>query len=276
MIGRATQGEVFATVNTGKRRYRPVLTATMNRKGVCDVDTVKGCAAGMARHPRGCYGDCYAARTARMYGIDFTQSISRRPVPGYLNPVLRTVASQPARWYRIGVAGDPSHDWANTVQVCELLRPTHKVPVIVTKHWTRATDNQLARLATCGAVFNTSVSGMDSDHDLSHRLGELKRVADHGMRSVCRVVTCNFGRSSFASRCRNVQEYLLSFPLVIDTPFRTSKRHPLVECGDILLTYQPHGIGGGSRWVSLWRQGLYLGACSMCPDQCGVEPNPYG
>jgi hypothetical protein len=40
------------------RLYRPFLTATENRKGVLDVDTVKGCQMGMHAYPRGgCYGD---------------------------------------------------------------------------------------------------------------------------------------------------------------------------------------------------------------------------
>jgi hypothetical protein len=53
----------------GKRRYLPILTAVENQKGVLDVDTVKGCAIGMRVYPNGgCYGECYAAKTAARYG----------------------------------------------------------------------------------------------------------------------------------------------------------------------------------------------------------------
>ena len=59
--------------------YLPVLTVTENGKGVLDVDTVKGCTEGMKKYPEGgCYGECYAAKTAKRYGIDFTKSISRQ------------------------------------------------------------------------------------------------------------------------------------------------------------------------------------------------------
>jgi hypothetical protein len=34
-------------------QYLPVLTVVENRKGVLDVDTVKGCALGMQHYPEG-------------------------------------------------------------------------------------------------------------------------------------------------------------------------------------------------------------------------------
>jgi hypothetical protein len=146
-----------------------------------------------------------------------------------------------------------------------------KIPVIVTKHWYSATDDQLQRLARVGAVFNTSTSGMDTDAEVEYRIGELNRVATFGMRSVCRVVTCEFGGSEWARHCDEKQKYLLAFPGVIDTPFRTTAKHPKVVSGDILLTRCAATVGGGSRMVSVWRKGLYLGVCSGCPDQCGVR-----
>jgi len=264
-----TQIDAFGPRQTD-RRYRPVLTAHTNPKGVLDVDTVKGCTAGTAKHPKGCYGDCYAAKMARVYGMDFSTSVSRRPVPGFLSGVLRVVAAHHLRWYRTGVAGDPSHDWANTVNVCELLRCTRKTPVVVTKHWRIAQDDDLRRLADVGTVFNTSTSGMDTDAEIKHRVGQLTRIAAFGMRSVCRVVTCRFGGSEWARRCREAQKYLLSFPLVIDTPFRTTSKHPHVANGDILLSKRSDSVGGGSRSVSLWSDTPYLGTCADCPDQCGV------
>lgn len=254
-----------------ERRYLSVLTASLNRKGVLDVDTVKGCTEGIRTHgKKGCYDACYAAQTARVYGIDFTASITRRPVPGYLHRVLMAVWRAPARWYRIGVAGDPSHDWENTVTVCELLRHTKKIPVIVTKHWFPATDDQLRRLAKVGTVFNTSTSGMDTDDEVDYRIGQLRRVAAFGMRSVCRVVTCDYGFSKWALECATKQTYLLSLIPIIDTPLRVPLSHPHVTNGDITITKRADSIGGGARTVSVHNETTYLGTCAQCPDQCGV------
>ena len=59
------------------RLYSNVITASVNRKGVLDVDTVKGCALGMLAYPGGgCYGECYARKTATLYGFNF--SVRRR------------------------------------------------------------------------------------------------------------------------------------------------------------------------------------------------------
>lgn len=73
------------------------LTASVNIKGVIDVDTVKGCALGMKAHPDGgCYGVCYAAKTAKYLGYDFTKSVCRYPRPKDMKEIARTVASHPA------------------------------------------------------------------------------------------------------------------------------------------------------------------------------------
>ena len=263
------RSDLFGVV-TGTKRYRPVLTASLNRKGVLDVDTVKGCSIGMAKYVNGCYGDCYAAKTARMYGIDYSVSVSRKPIPGRLLRVLTAVAKHTASWYRVGVAGDPSHDWENTTTVCELLQYAKKTPVIVTKHWITATDEQLQRLAAVDAVFNTSTSGMDTGAEIEHRATQINRIADLGMRSINRVVTCRFGNSRWAKDCSEKQEFLLAFQRVIDTPFRTTAKHLRVQSGDIILTRRSDSVGGGSHMVSVWNDGVYLGTCADCPDQCGV------
>ena len=47
------------------RHYGNVLAVSMNAKGVLDLDTVKGCTLGMNAYPvNGCYGECYAVKTA--------------------------------------------------------------------------------------------------------------------------------------------------------------------------------------------------------------------
>jgi hypothetical protein len=82
------------------RRYSGILTVTQNGKGCVDVDTVKGCARGMAAYPDGgCYGECYAAKTAARYGIDFTTSVSRR-IHGreHRGTLIRIMNGLPVSW----------------------------------------------------------------------------------------------------------------------------------------------------------------------------------
>jgi hypothetical protein len=263
------------------KTYAPFLTAIKNGKGALDVDTVKGCTLGMRAYPAGgCYGECYALKTANRFGFDFKTSVSRKLLGHgtrgfrHLDTVNKILQENEAPWYRIGTAGDPCHDWKNTVKTCFALRPMKKVPVIVTKHWIPVSDEQLVGFRKCGAVFNTSTSGMDSDDEIQYRVSQAQRLQEAGVRNVFRVVTCQYGTSEWAKRCKEKQEYLMSLGPAIDNPLRARKTNPRVLNGDILVTNHEESIGGG-KTVSLNSKTAYLGTCERCPDQCGVDPaNP--
>lgn len=252
--------------------YSPVITAVMNNKGVLDVDTVKGCALGMAAYPNGgCYGECYARKNAAMYGIDFSVSVSRRfQGREHLNTVTRQINQYDVPWYRIGTAGDPCHDWDNTLTVCNALRWTKKIPVIITKHWIALSDEQLLRLKNLRAVINTSTSGLDTDTEIEYRIKQIKRIEEFGVKSVNRVVTCLYGNSQWARQCKEKQDYLLSFKNVIINPLRADHQNQHVMDGDIKLIRKFASVGGG-KYVSLHKTNIYLGKCEACPDQCGVD-----
>jgi len=253
------------------RTYLPFLSAVENQKGVLDIDTVKGCTLGMRAYPEtGCYGECYAQKMAKRYGIDFSVSISRKPDPFEWHAIFKAVKNYRANWYRIGTAGDPCHDWDNTISVCEALQETGKIPVIITKHWIVLSDDHIIRLRNVRAVINTSTSGLDSEAEIKHRVRQIERLRTTGVRSVNRVVTCLYGTSDWARIARKKQEYLLSIGPVIDNPLRVSKSHPSVLSGDILVERQEDAIGGG-KIISLHKKDVYLGTCPNCPDQCGVQ-----
>jgi hypothetical protein len=255
-------------------QYLPILTITENGKGVIDCDTVKGCSCGLAKYPDGgCYGECYAYKAAKRYGIDFSVSISRKLLNSRFSRCFDYIKNHPSAWYRIGVSGDPCHDWENTISVCEAFRNAGKTPVIITKHWIELSDFHLERLRSLGAVINTSTSGMDTDQEIFNRTAQILRIKQAGIHSVCRVVTCAYGQSGWAKRCREKQDYLLSLGNVIDTPLRASKNNKRVLAGDIILTHKPESIGGG-KFVSLHQDDVYLGTCDKCPDQCGVKISP--
>jgi hypothetical protein len=267
----AAQCALFVDPNwNGLRRYASGITAAVNNKGVMDVDTVKGCQHGMAAYPgRGCYGDCYAAKIAAYRGFDFAVSVTRGfSDREHVATIRRIVNLHDAMWFRVGVHGDPSHDWRHTISVCKYLWPTGKTPVIVTKHWNELSDDQIKYLAKLRAVVNTSVSGMDNDAEINYRVTQIKRLREAGVVSVCRVVTCEYGDSEWARDCADKQQYLLSLAPVIDNPFRPSKTNERVLSGEIRTIFRADSIGG--TCVSLHSSRAYLGACATCPDQCGV------
>jgi len=253
--------------------YGRILTIEQNKKGVITIDSVKGCTMGASKYPTGgCYGECYAYAAAVRYGIDFTTSVSRKFLDReHLATIMHILNNFGVTWYRMGVAGDPSHDWNNTLVVCNALRYAGKVAVITTKHWIKLSNYQIDKLKDLAVVFNTSISGLDSDEEIDHRISQARRIAETGIPSIYRIVTCKFGSSKWAKQCREKQDYLLSLWPIIDNPFRVSKSNPHVINGDIEIIYRKNSIGG--KYVSLNDESTYLGKCETCPDQCGVDFN---
>lgn len=258
-------------ISSGLKPYKPVLTITVNKKGVLDVDTVKGCSIGTKTYPEGgCYGECYAFKNAKRYGIDFTKSVSRQFCGlWHRTTLLKLLLSNRSTWYRVGIAGDPCHDWTHTISILRDFRWSKKIPVVISKHWITLSDKQISDLHWLKATVNTSVSGMDTDHELTHRLLQFNRLRNAGINSILRVVTCKFGNSSWARSCNEKQEFLLSVDPIIDNPLRASKNNPHILNGDILTERRTDSIGGG-KLVSLYSRDAYFGHCKQCPDQCGI------
>ena len=266
-----------ATRPMGLRLYGSALTVSVNAKGVIDVDTVKGCTLGMhARPGAGCYDECYAYKIAVRYGINFNVSVRRGFVDQWehRDRLIRELLGQPAAWYRIGVMGDPCHAWTHTLNVIRSLRPARKSAVIISKLWVTLSDDHVSRLLDLDAVLNISISALDTDAELNHRLAQLRRLRGFGINTVARVITCSFGDTAWGRSRSELQAKLMALTPVIDNPLRLSSTNPRLLSGDILASSRPESVGGGVL-VSLHDPTVYLGHCSACPDQCGVTPTPF-
>lgn len=273
MTGRPQQTALFpppATARKRLRRYQELLTADVNVKGVLDVDTVKGCTAGMnARPAAGCYDACYAAKIAKFRGIDFSVAVTRTvQSEGQRLAIERAVSAAPQGFFRIGTMGDPCHAWEATVRTVEWLCAFAR-PVIITKHWMRASDEQFRRLIACGTVLNTSVSALDTPAELAHREREFYRFKLSGGQSVARVVSCAFNREHpEGARMGTVQDALFLLKPTLDNPLRAPSTHPLVVRGIIRLVTIKDLTA--ERTISLENPLTYIGHCEGCPDVCGI------
>jgi hypothetical protein len=262
------------TIQTGFKfkRYAKRLTVEVNGKGVMDIDTVKGCSLGMKARPGvGCYGNCYANKIASTYGYDFPVSVSRKIIPEEMASIEKKIKAHPSNWFRIGTMGDPSHDWSGTVDVCEWLGKI-KTPVIVTKHWISATDEQLEKMRQVGVVFNTSLSALDTDKEIEYRLLQLHRLAGLGLVSVARIVSAKFGDTEEGRRMDEIQKRLFLLHPQIDTPLRLQKSHPLAIAGDIIIERRKDI--NSEVFMSVYNPNTFTGKCEDCKDQCGV-PGGY-
>jgi hypothetical protein len=233
---------------------------------VLDVDTVKGCEHGMKAYPNGgCYGQCYAAKMARLYGFDFSVAVSRKQVDRGV--IERVVKHHSLDWFRTGCMGDPSHDWDWTVEVCDWLG-CFKIPVVVTKHWKPMSEDHVKALRSCGAVVNTSTSALDTEAERDYRVGQFYRMKDAGVSSVLRIVSCQFGLTCDLKAMNKIQEGLFYHRPHIDNPLRVPTTAGCVRDGSVLT--QPFKDLGARVSISIASNHSYIGGCDECPDQCGA------
>jgi len=250
------------------KKYKSVLSVSVNIKGVLDVDTVKGCSMGVAENgKRGCYGLCYACKMAAAYGMDFSSSVSRQPLDCDLAEIEKSVRLHNATWFRIGTMGDPSHDWPLTLYVCEWLGKI-KTPVIVTKHWREMPAAIAKRLSAVRVIVNTSTSAMDTDEARQYRIGQHYRMQSYGIRAFLRVVTAKFGETESGRYMAMLQNWIMMHGRIIDTPLRIQSEDYRVKNGTIMV--ERLSDMNTETTISRWNNGVYVGRCNECPDQCGA------
>lgn len=253
------------------RNYSDTLTIDVNNKGVLDVDVVKGCTFGIAAHgQKGCYQGCYAAAIAKFRGINFGQSVIRK-VKNYAQAkqIVKRVKNSPLGFFRVGTMGDPCHSWDETVETVSWLAP-HATPIIITKHWKKATDEHLKQLVKVGAIINTSISALDTDKQLAHREREIQRYKEFGGNSVSRIVSCDFNEESdTGKKMADIQKRLLKNDLMIDNPLRIPANHELVLSGVVKVRKVLDLIA--VRTISLPEDSkTYVGHCNGCTELCGM------
>lgn len=188
--------------------YGQYITANINNKGVFDIDTVKGCTFGMTKYPNGgCYGLCYAAKIATAYGFDFSKSISREindnrqlqliegSIANKLGAIIKKLSDHKLSWFRVGTMGDPCHNWELTENLCGFLY-TIRTPIIITKHWNVIPNKILNNFKKYNAIINTSISPLDTNYEIMHRVKQFARIKKAGIKSILRVVSCKFGQTN--------------------------------------------------------------------------------
>jgi hypothetical protein len=260
------------------RSYNTIITLSQNERGIWDIDTTKGCTSGTALNKKGCYGDCYAARSAKMYGIDFTKTVKRYFInDDHANYIKRQIEKVSLPFVRIGVTGDPSEEWEHTIDVIKKLRHNHQLElfprkqkeiVIITKHWKILTDLQLFDLSRLGVCINTSVSALDNIEIVKGAVNEYRRIKPY-LKSILRIISCDFNLDNEHGRRLNlIQSELFKNDNIIDTVFRVSKNNPLVKDG--IINVKQTKFLGKKCLVSKYNKKTYFGKCSTCAEMCGV------
>jgi hypothetical protein len=248
--------------------YLPKISLVSNRKGVLDLDTVKGCEMGLKAHQNGCYGLCYACKTAKLHGLNFSKSVTRLASKRELWQIRGKILKAKEPFVRIGTMGDPCHDWAWTLTVCKEIYGAKPI-IIVTKHWIPMTDTQMAGLGDIDVILNTSISPLDTAYERQARLTEYERYKEYG-KSVLRIVSCDFNLENPTGReLSAIQDELFTNTRIIDNPLRLTKTYPLYKDG-IIKAELCNNMDKVSL-ISLHNKSTYLGCCQDCPELCGIN-----
>jgi len=262
------------------RLYKNLISLSKNERGIWDLDTIKGCGSGLLENPKGCYNDCYAYKTAKRYGIDFSKSIKRNfENEAHKQSIIRQIEKIDMSFIRIGCSGDPSENWEHTINIIKQLKENNQLSlfdisskkqiVIITRHWNVLTDIQLNELSKYNICINTSVSALDNDYLIKKALFEYERLKPF-CKSILRVVSCDFNEENeIGKKMSETQKNLFKNDSIIDTVFRPSKNNPFVK--DSIINTKKMGFMKSKALVSKFNKKAFLGKCENCLEMCGIN-----
>jgi len=252
------------------KEYSNKISLVRNGRGVYCIDTTMGCSSGMAANTGGCYNDCYAAKTAKRYGHDFSKTVLRYfESEKHKRDILNQITKVKMPFIRIGASGDPSEDWQHTINILKVLSKCNTEIIIITRHWTLLTDEQLIYLGTLNICINTSVSALDNTEMLDRSIEQYNRIKTY-CKSVLRIVSCDFNlNNTIGHRLAKVQAELFKNESTLDTVFRSSKNNKFVV--EKIINVKEEIFNGKKCLASKFNRKTYMGKCSTCKEMCGVN-----
>lgn len=255
------------------REYSNKISLTKNSRGIYSLDTSIGCSSGMANEIGGCYNDCYAAKSSKLYGYDFSKTVLRSfQNEKHRQLIVSQINKVKLDFVRIGTSGDPSENWEHTINVLKGIDKCNKQIVIITKHWTLLTEEQLKYLSTINICVNTSVSALDKPHLMQSCVEQYKRLKPY-CKSILRIVSCEFNLTNDKGKeLDKIQHELFKNEDTLDTVLRVNKRNDLVKNG--IINVKETTFLGKKALVSKFNKSTYFGKCSTCHEMCGLNINP--
>ena len=262
------------------KTYNDIISLTKNKRGIWDLDTIKGCKSGAENDTKGCYSDCYAMKTANRYGIDFSVSINRNFLnKEHRNLIVNQIKKIDMPFIRIGCSGDPSEDWQHTLNIINQLKDEKQLSlfdfndtkqiVIITRHWKTLTDNQLKEIAKYNVCINTSVSALDTECLIKNSIEQYERLKPY-CKSILRIISCDFNeQNDTGKKLAEIQRKLFKNVGILDTVFRPSKSNYFVQNG--IINVKKMAFMKSKTLVSKFNKKAFLGKCSACVEMCGLN-----
>lgn len=255
------------------REYSTKISLTKNSRGIYSLDPSIGCHSGMSNESGGCFGECYAAKSSKLYGYDFSKTVFRNfENDAHRKLIIRKINNVYLDFIRMGTSGDPSEDWAHTISIIKQIDRCNKQIVIITKHWANLTQDQLDYFASINVCINTSVSALDKESIRNNCIAQFEKLKPY-CKSILRVVSCDFNlNNETGSKLAEIQRALFEHSETLDTILRVNKKNELVKTG-VINTTQTTFLGKKAL-VSKFNKSTYFGKCSTCHEMCGVNISP--
>jgi hypothetical protein len=255
------------------REYSNIISLTKNSRGIYSLDTSIGCKSGMENELGGCFNECYAAKSAKLFGYDFSKTVLRY----YENEkhrlsVVSKINKISLDFVRIGTSGDPSENWGHTISIIKGIENCNKQIVVITKHWTNLTIEQMQYFSTINICINTSVSALDKPHLIENCLSQYNQLKKY-CKSILRIVSCDFNLESDQGRKLNeLQIELFKNDSTLDTVLRVNRKNRLIKDG--IIKVNDSTFLGKKALISKRKQSTYFGKCSTCHEMCGLNIKP--
>ena len=254
------------------REYSNKISLTKNSRGVYSLDTSIGCFSGMNNNKGGCYGDCYAAKSSKLYGYDFGKTVLRYfENRKHETEIINQINKIKLDFVRIGTSGDPSENWEHTINICKVISKADKEIVIITKHWTNLTDEHLQFFNTINVCINTSVSAIDKPELLNNAIDQYKKIKRY-CKSVLRIVSADFNLENERGKYYSeIQQKLFLNEDVLDTVLRINKNNKYVTTG--IINIKQSLFLEKKATISKINRKTYFGKCFSCNEMCGIKIN---
>ncbi len=254
------------------KTYSDKISLVKNSRGIYCLDTSMGCSSGLKENARGCYGDCYSAKSAKIYGYDFSKTVLRNfKSKSHQREIISLISKSKLDFIRIGCSGDPSENWGHTILILNKIKNCNKEIVIITRHWALLSDEQLEHLSTFNICINTSISALDDSETMERCLTQYLRIKQY-CKSILRIVSCDFNlENETGHKLAKIQADLFLNEDTLDTVFRPDKNNPFVLDG--IVNVRNGVFNNNKQLMSKYNKKTYTGKCTNCKEMCGLNIN---
>ena len=253
------------------KNYSNKIALIKNSRGIYSLDTTIGCKSGMEYQIGGCYGDCYAAKSAKRYGYNFNNTILRNFIDNnHKKNIITKINNIDLDFIRIGCSGDPSENWDHTINIIKNIDKINKEIVIITRHWTLLKDEYLDYFSKINICINTSISALDDDYLINKSLSQYNRLKPY-CKSILRIISCDFNNNNdIGKKLSLIQNDLFKNDLILDTVFRPTKNNYFVK-NNIINISKGKFLNNENTIISKFKKNTYTGSCSKCHQMCGIN-----